>query len=115
VGVSVGINGNVTFVNHGTAGSVSLSTNEGTALLTSFAASRIVGSIGLGGSTRMLEFVGGNFAYMANSLAGVTIDTHGAPFAVSGTTVAVVDPTSFATAATALNDFARRPRNSSST
>jgi len=65
----------------------------GSATLNVFAGSRIVGAIALNGGTRMLNFYGGgNYVYTLNSLTGADITTTGSAFAVSGNTVAVVDP-----------------------
>ncbi len=89
--------GNATVINRGFIGDgVTDVTSIGIATLTNFAGSRIVGSINLAGTTMALNFVGGNFLYTLNSLAGVTINTNGAPFAVSGNSVAVLDPTALA-------------------
>ena len=51
------------------------------------------------------NFRGGNYLY--TGLGGAAITTNGAPFAVSGNTVAVVDPTRFAMNPIALGDFTR--------
>jgi uncharacterized protein with beta-barrel porin domain len=89
--------GNATVVNQGFIGNgVTNVTGNGIATLTNFAGSRIVGSITLVGTTKVLNFVGGNFLYTLNSLAGVAINTNGAPFAVNGNSVAVLDPTALA-------------------
>jgi outer membrane autotransporter protein len=77
-------------------GGVTDVTSNGIATLTSFAGSRIVGPITLVGTTQALNFVGGNFLYTLNSLAGVAINTNGGPFEVNGNSVAVLDPTALA-------------------
>jgi outer membrane autotransporter protein len=89
--------GTATLANLGTiAGGVTVLAPNGTAILTNYAGSRIVGTISVFGTTKALNFVGGNFLYTLNSLAGVAINTNGAPFAVSGNSVAVLDPTALA-------------------
>jgi hypothetical protein len=90
--------GTASLTNFGTiVGAVTVSTPSGTAILTNYAGSRIVGPINMfGGPTALLNFVGGNYLYTLNSLTGVTINTNGAPFAVRGNSVAVLDPTALA-------------------
>jgi outer membrane autotransporter protein len=89
--------GNASFTNFGTvAGTVAVTAASGTATLSNFVGSRIIGSISLNGATRLLNFVGGNFLYTLNALSGVTINSNGAPFAVNGNSVAVLDPTALA-------------------
>jgi len=89
--------GNATIVNSGIIlAAVSAESTAGTASLSNHAGSLIVGSISLSGPTKTLEFVGGNFVYTLQSMAGVQVNAHGAPFVVSGNTVAVLDPTGFA-------------------
>jgi hypothetical protein len=63
--------------------------------LTSFAGSRIIGRIDLGGGADRVNFRGGNFDYTFNSLAGVTV-TSTTPYVVQGSRVVTVDPTPFA-------------------
>jgi uncharacterized protein with beta-barrel porin domain len=93
-------NGNATVTNFGSiAGGVTVlvTGGVGSATLTNYAGSSIIGPITLTGSPNaFLNFVGGNFLYTLTSLAGVTINTNGAPFAVSGNSVAVLDPTALA-------------------
>ncbi len=92
--------GNAVFVNAGgIIGSVGAFANTGTADLINKAGSFIAGSITLAAPFRTLEFIGGNYVYTINSVAFVTINSHGAPFVISGNTVAVFDPT-----ATAIED-----------
>jgi outer membrane autotransporter protein len=94
---NVTTNGNATVVNQGfIGGGITDVTSNGIATLTNFAGSRIVGPITLVGTTQALNFVGGNFLYTLTSLAGVAINTNGAPFAVNGNSVAVLDPTALA-------------------
>jgi outer membrane autotransporter protein len=101
-------NGNATVVNSGTILSqVAVSSLSGTATLTNTAGSLIVGTIGLSGTTKILNFVGGgNYVYTLQSMAGVQVNANGAPFAVSGNTVAVLDPTGFALADRSVTNFA---------
>jgi uncharacterized protein with beta-barrel porin domain len=90
-------NGNATVINRGIIGDgVTDISSNGIATLTNFAGSRIIGAITLAGTTKVLNFVGGNFLYTLNSLTGVAINTNGAPFAVNGNSVAVLDPTALA-------------------
>ena len=70
-----------------------------------YAGSRIIGPIALSGSAKVLEFIGGNFLYTLNSLSGVTINTHGAPFVISANSVAVLDPTALALQDRSVMDF----------
>jgi outer membrane autotransporter protein len=98
--------GTASVTNFGTiAGGANVFAPAGTAALTNYAGSRIIGSISLIGSTKALNFVGGNFLYTLNSLAGVTINTNGAPFAVNGNSVAVLDPTALALEDRAVMNF----------
>jgi outer membrane autotransporter protein len=99
VAIVVNGNGNASLTNSGTiAGGATIEVvgGNGTAILTNYAGSRIIGSITMVGPAKNLNFVGGNFLYTLNSLAGVTINTNGAPFAVNGNSVAVLDPTALA-------------------
>jgi uncharacterized protein with beta-barrel porin domain len=116
---AIATNGNATFTNSGSSGNLAVVradtgtasltnfgtlaggasvtvTTAGAAILTNYAGSRIVGSITLNGPAKALNFVGGNYLYTLNSLAGVIINTNGAPFVVSGNSVAVLDPTALA-------------------
>ncbi len=61
--------------------------------LTNVVGSRVIGAINLVGVNDKVNFVGGNWLFTFNTLAGATINTNGAPFAVSGNRVAVLDPT----------------------
>lgn len=85
--------------------------SDGVATLNVYAGSQIAGAIALNGSTKALNFFGGNYSYTLNSLAGVNITANGAPFVVIGNTVVVVDPQMSATiqsaATRALLDFTR--------
>ena len=109
IGANVTVNtaiGNATVTNAGfIAGNVLVNTAIGNTTLTNLAGSRIAGSITLGGGNRTLEFIGGNYLYTVNSLAGVNINTHGAPFVVSGNSVAVLDPTVLALEDRSLMNF----------
>jgi CO/xanthine dehydrogenase FAD-binding subunit len=109
IGGNVTVNtaiGNATVSNAGfIAGNVLVNTAIGNTTLSNLAGSRIAGSITLGGGNKTLEFIGGNYLYTVNSLAGVTINTHGAPFVVSGNTVAVLDPTVLALEDRSLMNF----------
>lgn len=107
VEVSANGTGNATFSNSGIAiGTVVVQAAHGIADLTNTAGSLIVGSIQLSGPNKVLEFVGGNYIYTLQSLAGVQINAHGAPFVVAGNTVAVLDPTGFALADRSVTNFA---------
>ena len=64
--------------------------------LTNVIGSRVIGAINLVGVNDKVNFVGGNWLFTFNTLAGATINTNGAPFAVNGKSVAVLDPTSLA-------------------
>ena len=76
--------------------------------LTNVVGSRIIGPIQFGGSTgNTVNFVGGNWAFTFDLLAGATINAGGAPFAIVGSTVIVVDPTPFAMTDRNLMDFTR--------
>ncbi|MBI5317999.1 autotransporter domain-containing protein [Bradyrhizobium sp.] len=88
-------NGTATITNAGfIGGSVNVNSASAGATLTNIAGSRISGSISITGpNNKTLEFIGGNYLYTLASLSGVNINTHGAPFVVSGNTVAVLDPT----------------------
>ena len=61
--------------------------------LTNVVGSRVIGAINLVGVNDKVNFVGGNWLFTFNTLAGASINTNGAPFAVSGNRVAVLDPT----------------------
>ncbi|MGB6540197.1 MAG: autotransporter domain-containing protein [Xanthobacteraceae bacterium] len=73
--------------------------------LTNVVGSRVIGAIDLVGVHDTVNFVGGNWLYTFNTLAGATINTNGAPFVVSGNTVAVLDQTAFALADRSLMNF----------
>ena len=74
--------------------------------LTNVLGSRVIGAIDLVGVHDTVNFVGGgNWVYTFNTLAGATISTNGAPFVVSGSTVAVLDQTAFALADRSLMFF----------
>jgi outer membrane autotransporter protein len=95
--VFVGGTGTANLTNFGTlAGGVTVFTSNGTAILTNYAGSRIIGAITMSGTMKALNFVGGNFIYTLNSLVGVAVNSNGAPFAVNGNSVAVLDPTAIA-------------------
>jgi hypothetical protein len=92
----------------GGAGSSNGSTGAGgSATLNAYVGSSVTGAIVLGGAAKNLNFFGGNYVYTLNTLAGVNIAAPGMPFAVSGNTVAVVDPTSFAANVSNLGAFTR--------
>jgi Autotransporter beta-domain len=74
--------------------------------LTNMLGARVIGAIDLVGIHDTVNFVGGgNWLYTFNTLAGATINTNGAPFVVSGSTVAVLDQTAFALADRSLMFF----------
>lgn len=75
--------------------SLAISLSSAADTLTSFAGSRIIGRIDLGGGADRVDFRGGNFNYTFNSLAGVTVTSAG-PYIVQGSRVVTVDPTPFA-------------------
>jgi len=105
-------NSNSTLVNRGTiaasgAGSRAIGLNGNFNTLTNVAGSLVIGAITLTGTNQRVNFVGGNWMFTFNSLANTTIDAAGAPFAVSGNTVAVVDLTPFAMTDRTLMDFTR--------
>jgi uncharacterized protein with beta-barrel porin domain len=98
--------GTASIINSGIiGGAVTVFATTGTADLTNTAGSLIVGSITLTAPTKILEFVGGNYVYTLTSMAGVQVNAHGAPFVVSGNTVAVLDPTGFALADRSVMNF----------
>jgi hypothetical protein len=79
--------------------------------LTNVVGGRVIGGIALLGANDTVNFVGGNWLFTfttlaalrsgnpgTNALAAATINANGAPFVVSGNTVAVLDATSFALA-----------------
>jgi hypothetical protein len=78
---------------------------SGPTVLTDIVGGRVIGAINLFPTNNTINFVGGNWLFTFNTLAGATINANGAPFAVSGNTVAVIDRTSFALADRALTDF----------
>jgi hypothetical protein len=73
--------------------------------LTNIVGSRVIGAIDLVGAHDTVNFVGGNWFYTFNTLAGATINTNGAPFVVSGNQVAVLDQTAFGLADRSLMFF----------
>jgi uncharacterized protein with beta-barrel porin domain len=86
--------------------------------LTNVVGGRVIGGIALLGANDTVNFVGGNWLFTfttlaalrsgnpgTNALAAATINANGAPFVVSGNTVAVLDATSFALADRALANF----------
>jgi hypothetical protein len=76
------------------------------ATLTNIVGGRVIGAIDfLGTATDTINFQGGNWLFIFNALSGAIINTNGAPFVVSGNTIAVLDPTSFALADRALTNF----------
>jgi hypothetical protein len=104
---SIGPNASIQIVEFGTgraalinsgviSGSVQLVSGS-TSQITSLAGSRIIGSIFMGigpGPGSALEFIGGNYLYNINvAYNQINIITHGAPFAISGASIAVLDPT----------------------
>jgi uncharacterized protein with beta-barrel porin domain len=100
--------GNSTLNNYGTiANGVVVNTAIGDSTLNNYAGSRIIGAININTAigTANLNFFGGNYLYTLANLAGVTINTNGAPFVVAGNTVAVLDPTAFALADRTLMQF----------
>ncbi|WP_198164439.1 autotransporter family protein [Rhodoplanes sp. Z2-YC6860] len=102
--------GNAMVVNSGAIGNgVQVSTTiSGNAALTSFAGSSIFGSITVQSATgaTAANFFGGNYQYTFSG-PGVpnAINTNGAPFVVSGNSVAVLDPTAFALADRSVMQF----------
>lgn len=74
--------------------------------LTLLPGSFLIGAINLVGVNDTVNIRTGNLNLTFNTLAGATV-TGTVPFAVSGNRIASIDPTSFATAGTALSDFAR--------
>jgi Autotransporter beta-domain len=99
--------GNATLTNLGTiGGDINLQAfGGGNATLTNIIGSRVIGAINVGGTNATVNFVGGNWLFTFNSLAGTTINAGGAPFVVVGNRVAVLDPTAFALADRALMNF----------
>jgi Autotransporter beta-domain len=96
---AVTINGsNSAIVNSGiisALGGTAISLNGNFDSLTNIVGSRIIGGIQLG-TNATVNFAGGNWLLTFNTLAGATINTNGAPFAVNGNSVAVIDPTALA-------------------
>jgi uncharacterized protein with beta-barrel porin domain len=78
---------------------------SGPAVLTNIVGGRVIGAINIFPTNNTINFIGGNWLFTFNTLAGATINTSGAPFVVSGNTVAVVDQTSFALADRAVMNF----------
>jgi outer membrane autotransporter protein len=116
---ATGIAGNATVFNSGTVivtpglDAIAIISSNGTATLTNVVGGRVFGDLlveGFGaGISQNINYVGGNWLQTFES--GVldptitTINTRGAPFVVSGDTVAVLDPTAFALADRALVNF----------
>ncbi len=73
--------------------------------LTSYAGSKIIGPLSFAATSNAFNFVGGNYLFTLSVGGAVTFDASGAPFAVSGSQVAVVDPTPFAMTDRNLMDF----------
>ena len=73
--------------------------------LTNVIGSRVIGAIDLVGVKDTVNFVGGNWLFTFNTLAGATINANGAPFVVAGNRVAVLDPTAFGMTDRTLMDF----------
>jgi hypothetical protein len=89
-----------------TSGGAAIRFLGGPDTLTNVFGSRVIGAIDLVGVRDTVSSVGGgNWVYTFNTLAGATINTNGAPFAVSGSTVAVLDQTAFALADRSLMFF----------
>ena len=100
-GTGVFINGTSSILNTGTiVGTAGTAIElDGPGTLTNVVGSRVVGAINLfGGGPNAVNFQGGNWLFTFNTLSGATINTNGAPFVVSGNTVAVLDPTAIALA-----------------
>ena len=102
--------GNSSLTNFGlitnTTGGPAIQFFGGPDTLTNVLGSRVIGAIDLVGVHDTVNFVGGgNWVYTFNTLAGATISTNGAPFVVSGSTVAVLDQTAFALADRSLMFF----------
>jgi hypothetical protein len=108
-GVVVGINANTANVtNSGTIrGATALNFFGGNPdTLTLLPGSTILGGITLGGGGDTINFRVANQNLTFDTLAGATV-TSTTPFAVSGTQIAVIDPTPFAAAGPLLTDFSR--------
>jgi hypothetical protein len=111
--------GNASAINSGVVnGDISINADvRGTATLTNVVGGRVIGAININGATGAdVNFVGGNWLFTIGTtdLGGKsTINTGGAPFVVSSTTVAgvmtsqiaVLDPTIFALADRSLTNF----------
>src|SRR5437763_1588486 len=120
--------GNATVINSGTSGPIVLEANSGNAAvtnsgiinglgfpaiqfltgratLTDIVGGLVIGTIDLAGGRNAVNFVGGNWLFTFNTLAGATANAAGAPFVVSGNQVAVLDPTTFALADRSLTNF----------
>jgi len=78
---------------------------SGRATLTNILGGRVIGAIQFDGGNNTVNFVGGNWLFTFNTLAGATANASGAPFVVSGNQVAVLDPTTFALADRSLMNF----------
>jgi hypothetical protein len=113
VGVAtLSANGTSTIINAGTIsnpGGIAISFIKSAfdpAMLTLLPGSFIVGTIQLPGTGGTVNIDARNQNLSFNTLAGATV-TSTFPSVVSGNRIATVDPTSFATASTALADFTR--------
>jgi outer membrane autotransporter protein len=114
--------GGAVVINSGTIDSTISATaiefESGPDTLTNVVGGRVIGGIALLGVDDTVNFVGANWLFTfttlaavhsgipsTNALAAATINTNGAPFVVSGNTVAVLDATSFALADRVLTNF----------
>ena len=111
-GISTGANAGATstVINSGTIrnfGGIAIQLyGAGPDTLTLLPGSFIVGAISLAGTNDTVNIRTGNLNLTFNTLAAATV-TGTVPFVVSGNRIVSIDSTSFATAGTALSDFAR--------
>jgi hypothetical protein len=105
----VAIGGSSTLTNYGVitsnTGGPAIQFFGGPDALSNVVGSRVIGVIDLVGVNDTVKFVGGNWLFTFNTLAGATINSGGAPFVVVGNQVAVLDPTAFALADRSLMNF----------
>ena len=85
---------------------VALSLTGNSDTLTLLPGSFIIGKINLGGTNDTINMLAGNQNLTFNTLTGTTV-LGTVPFVVVGSRIVSIDPTSFATAGSALSDFAR--------
>jgi len=107
ISVEVSGNGIAAINNYGALNGTLMLYGSEKSVLTSYAGSRIIGQIQFFNlPNNALEFVGGNYLYTITSPTAVTVNSHGAPFVLSGNTVAVLDPTVLALEDRSVANFA---------